>query len=179
VFRNCSTNWLRKYERKVAFNFSFRPKHPEKGVHKMKNVIEKIKIDAHVLDRANSRGGFADAEDLEGYFQYQALKNPGVTRVLSAFRRATLFCKPWESKKLALLWKGFETPAATPDEDDIVNDAVFFFRGYEGGIRMDTLLFYPVKDGGCRRVSLNHDDIKYIVDYNGNVLPWKEGFIEK
>lgn len=95
------------------------------------------------------------------------------------FRLNSLKLPRGQRIKLALKWEGFEIPPELPEEDDVKTDAIFFITGSEKGICLDTMLFYPLSAGGCRRIFLSEDDIKYIVTTDNKVKKWEDGWMVK
>jgi hypothetical protein len=99
-------------------------------------------------------------------------------KLITWFRQQNLFTKCGQSRSLALKWTGFEIPNENIDEDDIVTDAVFFFRANEHGLYLDTMLFYPLEKGGCKNVVVNSEDIKYQI-IGDKLLKWETGWVDK
>ncbi|MTQ81596.1 hypothetical protein [Ruthenibacterium lactatiformans] len=148
----------------------------EKKIHE---IMRGIMLDEHALDRSKSRGSFPEAEDLANYFEFQALRAPSVVKLLTAFRKETLFASRQSHLCLALKWTGFEIPNTDLDEDDIKTDAVFFFRGNIDGMYLDSMLFYPLEAGGCKNCFLDADDAKFHYTAQGKMTHWETGWTEK
>lgn len=107
------------------------------------------------------------------------MRAPSVVKLLTAFRKETLFASRQSHLCLALKWTGFEIPNEDLEEDDIKTDAVFFFHGNIDGMYLDSMLFYPLADGGCKNCYLDASDVKYQYTAQGKMTHWETGWTEK
>lgn len=146
---------------------------------KIYKVLDGVTVDQHALERSSTRGHFVDIPELCNYFNYQLKDALPILNLLMAFRRKTLFAKKRDHICLALKWTGFKIPNEDFDEDDIKTDAVFFFRGDIDGMYLDSMLFYPLENGGCDNCFLDASDIKYHFNAQGKMTRWETGWTAK